>query len=70
MQILTEKRKTVRGQPLSAPIGIVPAGESAYPVGLILSPPGIVLLRQDSCCPRWGRRLSGRIGRFFDVGKG
>ena len=45
MQILTDKRKTERGQPLSAPIGIVPAGESAYPVGLILSPPFSVRIR-------------------------
>ena len=39
-----------RGKCLSAPIGIVPAGESGYPVGFVLSPPGIVLLRQDSGC--------------------
>ena len=68
--ILPDKRKTTRGQPLSAPIGIVPGRESGYPDGLMLSPPGIVLLRLDSGCPRWGRQLSGRIGRKFDVGKG
>ena len=39
--------------------------DNANPDGLMLSPQGIVLLRQDSCCTRWGRRLSKRIGRFY-----
>ena len=34
------------------------SGESAYPNGLGLSPQGKVLLRQDSCYPRWGQDFS------------
>ena len=47
MQILTDKRKTERGQPLSAPIGIVPAGESASPSGFVLSPLGTAVVGAD-----------------------
>ena len=55
------KRVFLGGNYESVPISAVPAGESGYPDGLMLSPPGIVLLRQDSGCPRRGWRLSGRI---------
>ena len=58
-----------RGKCLSCRIRAVPAGNSASPCRFALSTQSTGLILPDLYRRLSRRRLSGRIGRFFDVGK-